>query len=159
MCFATFLTRPTLWIALAAILWASLVPSIAQALSLSPDSHHVHRIMVSVDVCEGGEGAAGQDAARDRMLDVQLDIPQAGHDGHGPAADIGGDAHAAAGHGDGHHCPLCRNPHADVGILPVTVPVVPAPVGRAITYPPLYFLAGASLHAWSAVQPRAPPAN
>lgn len=157
MCFATFLTRPTLWIALAAILWASLAPSLAQALSLSPASHDAYRILVSVDVCEGSEGVAAQDAARNKMLDLQLDIPQAGHDG--PAGDIAGDGHGAAGHGDGHHCPLCRNPHADVGMLPTTELVVPAPVGRAITYPPLYFLAASPLHAWSAVQPRAPPAN
>jgi hypothetical protein len=35
---------------------------------------------------------------------------------------------------------------------------VPAPLGRAITYPPLFFLAAHPLHAWSAAQPRAPPA-
>ncbi|CAB3654884.1 hypothetical protein CEY09_17100 [Achromobacter marplatensis] len=137
MCFASFLTRPTLWIALAAILWASLAPSLAHALSLSPGGHHAHRI--SVDYC-ASEGEAPST--------LTLEVP---HDGSG---DTQADAH-----GDGHHCPLCRNPQADVGILPAPVPVVPAPVGRAITYPPLFFLAANPLHAWSAAQPRAPPAN
>jgi len=142
MCFATFLTRPSLWIALAAILWASLAPSIAQALSLSPDGHHIHRITVDYCASEGDGNTQGA---------VTLDIPHDSHDAQ--------DSTQADGHADGHHCPLCRNPHADVGILPTNMPVVPAPVGRAITYPPLFFLAAAPLHAWSAAQPRAPPAN
>ncbi|KAG0771830.1 hypothetical protein G6F22_016165 [Rhizopus arrhizus] len=137
MCFASFLTRPTLWIALAAILWASLAPSLAHALSLSPGGHHAHRI--SVDYC-----ASEGEAPSTLTLEVQHD---------------GSDDTQADAHGDGHHCPLCRNPQADVGILPAPVPVVPAPVGRAITYPPLFFLAANPLHAWSAAQPRAPPAN
>jgi len=142
MCFATFLTRPTVWIALAAILWASLAPSLAHALSLSPDGHHIHRIQV--DVCAGGA-----DDSATMTLDVVHDGPR----------DASQDGHAGDGHGDNHHCPLCRNPHADVGILPTPVPVLPVPVGRATTYPPLFFLAANPLHAWSAVQPRAPPAN
>ncbi|WP_039883537.1 DUF2946 family protein [Achromobacter piechaudii] len=143
MCFATFLTRPTVWIALAAILWASLAPSLAHALSLSPDGHHIHRI--SVDYC-AGDGSTGDGSL---TLDVVHDGPH----------DASPGSRAGDAHGDNHHCPLCRNPHADVGILPAPVPVVPVPVGRAITYPPLFFLAANSLHAWSAVQPRAPPAN
>lgn len=150
MCFAKFLTRPTLWIALAAILWASLAPSLAQALSLSPDGHHLHRI--TVDYCASEDDGGGKTQGV-----VTLDVPHDAHDG--------ADHHNAPGkpqadaHGDAHHCPLCRNPHADVGILPTTMPVVPAPVGRAITYPPLFYAATSSLHVWSAAQPRAPPAN
>lgn len=159
MCFATFLTRPTLWIALAAILWAALAPSVAQALSLSPDGHHVYRI--SVDYCDGD---ADGDTGKRHQGTLTLEVPQDSHGGHDGHDGLGGSntAHGSSqadGHGDGHHCPLCRNPHADVGILPTIMPVVPAPVGRAITYPPLYFLAASPLHAWSAVQPRAPPAN
>ena len=110
MCFASFLTRPTLWIALAAILWASLAPSLAHALSLSPGGHHAHRI--SVDYC-----ASEGEAPSTLTLEVQHD---------------GSDDTQADAHGDGHHCPLCRNPQADVGILPAPVPVVPAPIGRAL---------------------------
>ncbi len=136
MCSAAYLTRPAVWIALIAILWASLAPSLAHALSLSPGGHNAHRI--SVDFCTS-EGAG--------RASLTLEVPGSGDDGS-----------QADSHGDSHHCPLCRNPHADVGILPAPVPVVPAPVGRAITYPPLFFLAAHSLHAWSAAQPRAPPA-
>ncbi len=136
MCFAAYLTRPAVWIALVAILWASLAPSLANALSLSPASHNAHRI--SVDFCTS-EGAG--------QASLTLEVP--GGNDNGTQADS---------HGDSHHCPLCRNPNADVGILPTPVPVVPAPLGRAITYPPLFFLAAHPLHAWSAAQPRAPPA-
>ena len=136
MCSAAYLTRPAVWIALVAILWASLAPSLANALSLSPASHHAHRI--SVDFCTS-EGAG--------QASLTLEVP--GGNDNGTQADS---------HGDSHHCPLCRNPNADVGILPTPVPVVPAPLGRAITYPPLFFLAAHPLHAWSAAQPRAPPA-
>ena len=137
MSFASFLTRPATWIALAAILWASLAPSLAHALGLPSDAHGAHR-SISVDYCVGGDQAPAS---------LTLDVPPAGD---GTATDT---------HGDSHHCPLCRNPHADVGILPAPVPVLPAPVGRAVTYPPLFFLAAHPLHAWSAAQPRAPPAN
>ncbi|MDH1303969.1 MULTISPECIES: DUF2946 domain-containing protein [Achromobacter] len=136
MCSAAYLTRPAVWIALVAILWASLAPSLANALSLSPASHNAHRI--SVDFCTS-EGAG--------QASLTLEVP--GGNDNGTQADS---------HGDSHHCPLCRNPNADVGILPTPVPVVPAPLGRAITYPPLFFLAAHPLHAWSAAQPRAPPA-
>ncbi|MGE8566938.1 MAG: DUF2946 domain-containing protein [Achromobacter sp.] len=145
MCFATFLTRPNLWIALAAILWASLAPSLAHALSLSPDGHHFHRI--SVEYCASEGETSGT---------LTLEVPH--NDSHNDLHDSQHSSKADDAHGD-HHCPLCRNPQADVSILPAPVPVVPAPVGRAITYPPLFFLAENSLHAWSAVQPRAPPAN
>lgn len=137
MCFASFLTRPTLWIALAAILWASLAPSLAHALSLSPGGHHTLRVSVDYCVSEG-----------DTQSGLTLEVPR-----------DGGDGSQADAHGDGHHCPLCRNQQASVGILPAPVPVLPAPIGRAITYPPLFFLAANPLHAWSAAQPRAPPAN
>lgn len=121
MCFASFLTRRTLWIALAAILWASLAPSLAHALGLSPGGQHIHRISVDYCVSEG-----------EAQSTLTLEMPRDGSDGT-----------QADAHGDGHHCPLCRNPQADAGILPAPVPVVPAPVGRAITYPPLFFLAAA----------------
>lgn len=113
-----------------------MAPSLANALSLSPASHNAHRI--SVDFCTS-EGAG--------QASLTLEVP--GGNDNGTQADS---------HGDSHHCPLCRNPNADVGILPTPVPVVPAPLGRAITYPPLFFLAAHPLHAWSAAQPRAPPA-
>ncbi|MDT4856058.1 hypothetical protein FQZ97_904340 [compost metagenome] len=137
MCSAAFLTRPALWIALVAILWASLAPSLAHALSLSPAGHNAQRI--SVDFCTS-EGAG--------QASLTLEVPGGGNEGT-----------QADDHGDSHHCPLCRNPNADVGILPAPVPIVPSPIGRAITYPPLFFLAAHPLHAWSAAQPRAPPAN
>ncbi|MNK16060.1 hypothetical protein D3C87_342210 [compost metagenome] len=133
MCSASFLTRPCLWLALAAILWASLAPSLAQALSLNPQGDHLQRI--SVDYC----ASAGESTL---TLDVRQDDRGGGH---------------AGSHEDGHHCPLCRNPQTGVGILPASVPVLPAPAARAIGYPPLFFSAGQPLHAWSAAQPRAPP--
>ncbi|KGD94138.1 hypothetical protein JL37_12630 [Achromobacter sp. RTa] len=131
---ASFLTRPALWIALAAILWASLAPSLAHALGMGHEGGASRRI--SVEYC-AAEGAALV------SLDVRGDDHGAGQDG---------------AHGDGQHCPFCRNPQADAGILPAPIPVLPAPAARAFGYPPLFFLAAHPLHAWSAAQPRAPPA-
>ncbi|MGY6272526.1 DUF2946 family protein [Achromobacter denitrificans] len=131
---AFFLTRPAAWIALAAILWASLAPSLAHALGMDGPGRAGHRI--SVDYC-APEGAPSV------SLDVSAGDHGAGRDG---------------AHGDGQHCPFCRNAQADAAILPAPVPVLPAPAARAASYPPLFFLAAHPLHAWSAAQPRAPPA-
>lgn len=127
MCFASFLTRPTLWIALAAILWASLAPSLAHALSLSPGGHHTLRISVDYCVSDG-----------DTQSGLTLEVPR-----------DGGDGSQADAHGDGHHCPLCRNPQAGVGILPAPVPVLPAPSAapsptrRCSSWRPIPFMPGA----------------
>ena len=127
-----FLTRPTLWIAFIAILWASLAPSLAHALGMGQQNRAGQS--VSVEYC-AAQGASS----------VSLDVG----DDH--------DAGQASAHGDGQHCPFCRNPQAGAGILPAPVPVLPAPAVGAVTYPPLFFLAASPLHAWSAAQPRAPP--
>ncbi|WP_338879633.1 DUF2946 family protein [Achromobacter veterisilvae] len=131
---ASFLTRPALWLAFAAILWASLAPSLAHALGMGQQDRAGQRI--SVEYC-----------AADGASSVPLDLS-----GDDRGADHGG------AHGDGQHCPFCRNPQADAAILPAPVPVLPAPAARAVGYPPLFFLAAHPLHAWSAAQPRAPPA-
>lgn len=131
---ASFLTRPALWIALAAVLWASLAPSLAHALGMAHEGGTSQRI--SVEYC-AAEGAARV------SLDVRGDDHGAGRDG---------------AHGDGQHCPFCRNPQAGAGILPAPVPVLPVPPARSASYPPLFFSAAQSLHAWSAARPRGPPA-
>ena len=127
---ATFLTRPALWIALFAILWASLAPSMAHG-----DSHAGHSMRVNMDYCTGASASS-----------TSIEMPQdRAHDEQTPS------------HEDSHHCPLCRNPQANVGILPTPVIVLPAAAGR-MTYPALFYRASHPLYAWSAAQPRAPPA-
>ncbi|MBR8653575.1 DUF2946 family protein [Achromobacter sp. Marseille-Q0513] len=133
MCSASFLTRPAIWIALAVILWASLVPSLARAFS---PAHPAQR--VSVEYC--APGGAGL---------VQIDV-QSDDSGQAPQHDA---------HEGSQHCPFCRNQQADVGILPDPVPLLlPASLARKVSYPPLYYQSARPLHAWSAAQPRAPPA-
>jgi hypothetical protein len=131
---ATFLTRPALWIALAAILWASLAPSLAHALGLGHEGGTGQRIRIEYCAAEG-------------PASVSLDV---GSDDHGAGQD--------GAHGDGQHCPFCRNPQAGAGILPAPVPVLPAPAARGVSYPPLFFVAAHPLHVWSAARPRGPPA-
>ncbi|WP_241130248.1 DUF2946 domain-containing protein, partial [Achromobacter xylosoxidans] len=84
---AHFLNRGYAWIALIAILWASLVPSLAHGNHLPNASRQV-----SVDYC----APEGQSSL---TIEVQSDDGAGDH---------------AAHHGDSNHCPFCRNPQADL---------------------------------------------
>lgn len=88
---AHFLNRGYAWIALIAILWASLVPSLAHGNHLPNASRQV-----SVDYC----APEGQSSL---TIEVQSDDGAGDH---------------AAHHGDSNHCPFCRNPQADLGLPP-----------------------------------------
>lgn len=110
MCSASFLTRPAIWIALAVILWASLVPSLARAFS---PAHPAQR--VSVEYC-----------APDGAGLVQIDV-RADDSGQSPQHDA---------HEGSQHCPFCRNQQADIGILPDPAPLLlPASLARKVSYP------------------------
>ena len=128
---AHFLNRGYAWIALIAILWASVVPSLAHGAPQAGASRQV-----TLDYC-APEGRSSL------TIEVQGD-------------DAAGDH--AAHHGDGTHCPFCRNPQAGPGILPAPLLVLPAPAAGGGTYPALFHRAAHPLHAWRAPQPRAPPA-
>ncbi|WP_025135651.1 DUF2946 domain-containing protein [Achromobacter sp. DH1f] len=128
---AHFLNRGYAWIALVAILWASLVPSLAHGSHAEGGTSR----QVTVDYC-------APDGKSSLTIDVQGDDTPADH---------------AAHHGDSTHCPFCRNPQADIGILPAPLLVLRAPPGR-VSYPALFYRASHPLYAWSAAQPRAPPA-
>jgi hypothetical protein len=69
-----------------------------------------------------------------------------------PAPDGG----AFGGHFD--HCPLCSL-HGAAPILPPEPQQAVLRSDLAEALPPLYLLAPHTLHAWSAAQPRAPPAS
>ena len=110
MCSASFLTRPAIWIALAVILWASLVPSLARAFS---PAHPAQR--VSVEYC-----------APDGAGLVQIDV-RADDSGQSPQHDA---------HEGSQHCPFCRNQQADIGILPDPAPLpLPTSLARKVSYP------------------------
>ena len=127
---AHFLNRGYAWIALIAILWASLVPSLAHGNPLPNASRQV-----TVDYC-------APDGRSSLTIEVQSD-------------DAAGDH--AAHHGDSNHCPFCRNPQGDLGMPPTSLTVLPAPASGGVTYPVLFYRASHPLHAWHAAQPRAPP--
>ncbi|WYX35275.1 DUF2946 domain-containing protein [Achromobacter xylosoxidans] len=111
---AHFLNRGYAWIALIAILWASLVPSLAHGNHLPNASRQV-----SVDYC----APEGQSSL---TIEVQSDDGAGDH---------------AAHHGDSNHCPFCRNPQADLGLPPAPLTVLPAPASGGVTYPALFYRA------------------
>ncbi|AEE68127.1 lipoprotein [Bordetella pertussis] len=132
------LARPLAWIALLAILWAACAPLLMQ---MAPQRHAP--LALSVDYC------TEQGTATVQLPLLLADAGQADEqDGHGAHHD---------GLGHLEHCPFCRHAQGDLALLPVMPRVQPLPA-RAISYPPLYYVARASQHAWTGAQPRAPPA-
>ena len=132
MCSASFLTRPAIWIALAVILWASLVP--AAGARIQPGAPGAAR--VSVEYCARRRGPGSDRRARGRQRPVAATrcarrqpalpvLPQPASRYRHPARS--GAAAAAS---------------------------LPGPQGQLS---PLYYQS-ARPPAWSAAQPRAPPA-
>jgi hypothetical protein len=122
------LKRPILhiWIALLAILFSSLAPTVSHALNASGLAAD------TVEICT----VNGYKLVK------------------APGSDSG-KAPASAKHGM-EHCAFCSthgDSHALTGAPSVTLALA---AGRDI-YPPLFYTAPQSLHAWSTANPRAPP--
>lgn len=122
------------WLAMFAVVIASLAPAISHALAQpSPASHaQVH------------SEASG---ALDDLCSTEADDAQAHAGGHGPDS-------PPALHLE--HCPFCHL-HADaLQVSIVAVPILPGASRPA--RPLLFFLAPSLLHVWRSAQPWAPPA-
>jgi len=120
--------RFALWIAFAAILWASIVPSFAQVL-MQPSPAKT----IFVDLCV----ASGH-------TQVAVQVP--------------GDDESQAHREIGMHCPFCRAHDAYVGVLPAPLAAVQVPTLVTPAFPPLFYLAHTTLFAWTVAHPRGPPA-
>lgn len=121
------------WLAIAALLLASLAPAVSHALSAAHRSHAVFPPGLH-EICTGSETASSWHHA-------------AGHDGsHLPSQH---DFHA-------EHCPFCRI-QSDVPVLPPLDKPAPLSIAGGYTYPPLFYVAPSPLFAWVQAQPRAPP--
>lgn len=115
------------WIALFAMLWASLWPSLGRAWV----DHDTSRT-ITVDYC---------DATGHRLIAVELPGQPASH----------------ADHESGEHCPFCRMPDAVVTCLSAALPPSKQIFVLARTYEPPFQPQRVYLLAWSLASPRAPP--
>ncbi|HEX8885456.1 MAG TPA: DUF2946 domain-containing protein [Noviherbaspirillum sp.] len=123
------------WLAIFAVVIASVAPAISHALAQPASSHHVQL------------HSAADDGADEDLCGTEVD-----------AADMHAGSHAPNAPPTLHleHCPFCHL-HADALQVPfVSIPVLPTASKPA--RPLLFFLAPSLLHAWRSAQPRAPPA-
>lgn len=126
------------WLAMFAVVIASVAPAISHAFAQPATASHAQ---IHVDADGAPEDLCSTDAEPD------ADTGHAHAGGHGPAS-------SPALHLE--HCPFCHL-HADALQVPVVaVPILPTASRPA--RPLLFFLAPSLLHAWRSAQPRAPPA-
>jgi hypothetical protein len=126
------------WLAVFAVVIASVAPAISHAFAQPALPHHAHHAQLH---------SAADDGAGEDVCSTDADTANAHAGGHDPDA-------PPALHLE--HCPFCHL-HADALQVPcVSVSLLPSAgkPGR----PLLFFLAPAPLHAWRSAQPRAPPA-
>lgn len=124
--------RAWTWAALVAVLALALLPTISRAWGLGAEPAGAHAM---VEVCSA-DGL--------RMVST---------------AESQASPHTPAHHADAFE----RCAHCVLGAAPLVLPSI-APVGytadpRAQALPALFWQAPRTLHAWAAVQPRAPPAH
>ncbi|WP_194711049.1 DUF2946 domain-containing protein [Noviherbaspirillum soli] len=124
------------WLAMFAVVIASVAPTISHALAQSAQLSHAQ-----IQIADEG---APEDLC---STDADADADHAHAGGHGPAP-------SPALHLE--HCPFCHL-HADALQVPVVaLPILP--IATRPSRPLLFFLAPSLLHAWRSAQPRAPPA-
>ena len=123
------------WLAIFAVVIASVAPAISHALAQPASPHHAQL------------HSAADDGAAEDVCSLDADTADAHAGGHDPGA-------PPALHLE--HCPFCHL-HADTLQVPfVSIPVLPS--ADEPRRPLLFFLAPSLLHAWRSAQPRAPPA-
>jgi hypothetical protein len=123
------------WLAIFAVVIASVAPAISHALAQPAVSHHAQL------------SSAADDGADEDVCGTEVDTADMHAGSHAPNA-------PPALHLE--HCPFCHL-HADALQVPfVSIPVLPSASKPA--RPSLFFLAPSLLHAWRSAQPRAPPA-
>ena len=116
------------WAALLAILMAVMAPTLAHAVATPGGAR-----TITVEVCS----ATGIAMTHQMALDDGGDVP-------------------ATVHGSFEHCPFCQTGASPV-VLPSSSFQLPLALG-AEAYPPLFYDAATPLFAWTAAQPRGPPA-
>jgi hypothetical protein len=117
------------WLAMLAILMASLAPSVSHALGLTRGASWI-------EVCS---------AQGSRWVKGDSSDPRSNESGSVPAA-----AHLL------DHCPCC-SVHMPAWGLPPAREVVPLAPGPEDELPPAFLAARLTPHAWVTAQPRAPP--
>lgn len=119
-----------IWMAMLAILFAALAPSISHALAAS---NAVNPASFAMQICSVG-GLASMDAMADPAADSSMD----------PAK------HAF------EHCPYCATHAGSFALLPGAAVNIALIEGHDL-YPPLFYRAPQPLFSWSAGKPRGPP--
>ena len=129
MCLYTSIKRKTLqiWLAILAVLFAAVAPSISHALA-APAVAIPSSLLMQICTVDG-------------VMDVSVDVKKSGMD---PLV------HAF------EHCPYCSTHAGSFALLP-GLPLSFAVSGGHDVYPPLYYRAPAPLFLWSSGNPRAPP--
>jgi hypothetical protein len=123
------------WLAMFAVVIASVAPAISHAFAQPGSPNHAQH------QSDADDGAVEEVCSTDADT---AEVHAGGHDPDAPPA-----LHL-------EHCPFCHL-HADALQVPfVSVPVLPSASRPA--RPLLFFLAPSLLHAWRSAQPRAPPA-
>lgn len=123
------------WAALLAILMAVLAPTLSHAFDKPPGARYI-----TVEVC----------SATGIAMTHQMAVGDAGGT-HKPE-----DAPATHHAGSFEHCPFCQTGSSPL-VLPSASFRLPLPADGE-RHPPLFYSASAPLFAWTAAQPRGPPA-
>jgi hypothetical protein len=121
--------RLTIWIASFAILLAALAPSISHAVTAAQGSPNGW-----MEICT---------VAGAKLVQI--------HDGQ-PAKSNPGEKSTHF-----EHCPFCLNHAVSPSLLPTAEFTIPV-IENSAVFPPLFYQASRPLFAWTAAQPRAPPA-
>lgn len=124
-----------IWIAILAILFAALAPSVSHALAASNRAGAANPASLAMQICSVA-GLVSMDAMADPAADKSMD----------PAK------HAF------EHCPYCATHAGSFALLPGAAVNIALIEGHDL-YPPLFYRAPQPLFSWSAGKPRGPPAQ
>lgn len=116
-----------IWLAILAVLFAAVAPSVSHALA-APAAAIPSALLMQICTVDG-------------MMNAGVDVKKPGMD---PVV------HAF------EHCPYCSTHAGSFALLP-GLPLNFAVSGGHDVYPPLYYRAPAPLFLWSSAHPRAPP--
>ena len=117
-----------IWLALMAVLFAALAPSISHALAAA-SSPSTPSVLLQICTVDGLKAVPDEDAERRPIAPV---------------------VHAS------EHCPYCFTHAGSFGLLPTADLPLAIPGAHAI-FPPLFYRAPRALFVWSSGSPRGPP--
>jgi hypothetical protein len=133
--------RITTWIAILAVLLASLAPSISHALAAAGWTGYLHDTELCSEEAESGEDEVPDAHAHD------MHAAHAAHDSQLP------DTHSM----HFEHCPFCFTHAGSFGTPTTAEFLTPLAIGSPVL-PSLFFHSPRPLFTWAAAQARAPPA-